>query len=66
MKIGMLTYLGKYNEKQIAEAAKAYLPLYGKQENEVCKVPFKKQGGKVRYVQFTWLAQNWVFTDIVD
>lgn len=61
----MLTRLGQFDEEDLVDAAKFYLPLYGKFEKEVCKVPFKDlDESTIRYVVFTWLANQWVFTDI--
>jgi RNA polymerase-interacting CarD/CdnL/TRCF family regulator len=62
----MLTLIGDIDEEQLVEEAKKYLPLYGKEEKEECRVPFKDANQrKVRFVIFLWLAKQWVFTEII-
>jgi len=65
----MLTRYGQeFNEEELRDAAKEYIPLYGRKIKGVCTVPFKdmEQGGKVFYLKFQWMAGNWVFLDILD
>jgi hypothetical protein len=62
----MLTRSGEFKEDELAEAAKRYLPHYGKKENEVCDIPYREMStGKVNFVRFTWLNEQWIFTDLV-
>lgn len=65
----MLTYDGHFDEYIIAEKAKEYIPFYtaapSMQGKEQCLVPYKKAStGKINYIVFTWLAGQWVYTDI--
>ena len=65
----MLTYDGPFDEYKLAEKAKEYIPLYtdapSMQGKDECLVPYKKAStGKINYVVFTWLAGQWVYTDI--
>ena len=65
----MLTYDGPFNEYELAEKAKEYIPLYtsspSMKDKEECQIPYRKAStGKVNYVVFTWLASQWVYTDI--
>ena len=60
----MLTRDGSFDEEELADAAKNYLPLYGKAEREECRVPYKEAStGAVNYIVFIWLAGQWVFVD---
>ena len=62
----MLTRSGPFDEYKLAEAARFYLPLYGAVEKEIADVPYKDlDEKKVNKVRFTWLAGQWVFTDII-
>jgi len=65
----MLTYDGPFDEFSLAEKAKEYIELYtsapSMQGKEECLIPYRKAStGKVNYVVFTWLAGQWVYTDI--
>lgn len=61
----MLTYHGKFDEQEVADAARLYLPLYGVKEREMAEVPFKNgDTGEKRFIQFMWLAGQWVFVDV--
>ena len=56
---------GKFSEEDLAEAAKKYLPLYGRHEKDECKVPWKYESeDEVHYVVFCWMAGQWIFVDI--
>jgi len=64
----MLVRKVPFDEDQLVEACKAYLPVYGKKENSVCEVPYRDgdQGGRIFLAKFVWLAEQWVFTEIVS
>lgn len=63
----MLHRSGPFDEDALIDALKEYLPQYGKKEKEICKIPYRDvDKGKVMYAVFTWLAQQWVFTDVVE
>lgn len=59
----MLNLIGEMNEDQLAEAARRYLPTYGKKEKEAAAVPFKHNGVK-KYAEFLWVAKQWVFISV--
>jgi hypothetical protein len=65
----MLTRGGPFDEYELAEKAKEYIPLYttapSMKNIEECFIPYREAStGKVNYVVFTWLAGQWVYTDI--
>jgi hypothetical protein len=65
----MLTRSGTFNEEELIEAIKngPYLPLYGMFEKQECQVPYREMDeGKmiVKYVVFTWLAGQWIATEV--
>lgn len=61
----MLHRLGSMDEERLIDALKAYLPLYGKTEKEVCEVPYKDlDNGKVMMAKFMWMVGQWVNTDV--
>jgi hypothetical protein len=64
----MLVRKGPFNEDELVEACKRYLPIYGRKDGSVCEVPYRDgdQGGKICFCRFTWLAEQWVFTDFVS
>jgi hypothetical protein len=59
----MLNLIGELNEDEIAEAARKYLPTYGKKEKETSEVPFKHNGRK-KFAVFYWLAKQWVYIKV--
>ncbi len=59
----MLNLMGNMDEEQLADAAKKYLPTYGKKEKEMGEVPFKHNGVK-KFAEFLWVAGQWVFISI--
>lgn len=64
----MLHYRGDELAMDLGNAARFYIQLYEKKGENVCKVPFKdlSMNGKVRYVKFEKIVDQWVFTDLVD
>ncbi len=63
----MLTVGGEKNALGIADAAREYIELYQKLKPTPgkCSVPFRiMETGKVKYVHFVWLAEQWVFVQI--
>ena len=63
----MLHYTGDITALQLGQRAKEYLWMYGKQGSEFAYVPFMDlEKGRKRFVKFQWLADQWVFVDLVD
>ncbi|HEY4207989.1 MAG TPA: hypothetical protein VGM31_14295 [Puia sp.] len=63
----MLTRQGPYDEEALVNAAKHYLPHYGRKEESICEIPYREQETRqVRFIRFMWLAEQWVFVDVVD
>ena len=61
----MLNRIGHFDEEELIDALKKYIPEYEKAGKEVCEIPFRDlDKGKVFYGVFSWLAQQWVFTGI--
>lgn len=56
----MLHRAGPFDEEQLIEALKSYLPLYGKEEKEECLIPYVDTGVRMVAV-FIWLAGQWVY-----
>lgn len=64
----MLVRKGPFNEEELVDACRTYLSIRGRKEDSVCEIPYRDgdKGGKVFFVRFTWLAEQWVYTDIVE
>ena len=64
----MLVRKWPFNEEELVEACRTYLPWRGRKEDSICEVPYRDGdlGGKVFFVVFTWLAEQWVFTEILS
>ena len=56
----MLHRSGPFDEEELIEALKGYLPLYGKKEKEECLIPYKDSDITMMAV-FVWLAGQWVY-----
>lgn len=56
----MITLVGQLIEENIVQAARYYLHEYCDKEKKTAEVPFV-HNGKKRYVEFLWLAEQWVF-----
>ncbi|OLY92500.1 hypothetical protein SAMN05444008_102380 [Cnuella takakiae] len=58
----MLQRAGDFDEWELAEAARKYIPIYKK--GEVCKVPYKDlPTGKVKHVEFYLVDGQWLYVD---
>jgi len=64
----MLVRKGPFDEDELVEACRRYLPHYGRKENSICEIPYRDgdQGGQIFFARFMWLAEQWVFTDIIQ
>lgn len=60
----MLHRDGTFDEWQLAEAARKYIPIYVKDHDTTCLVPYKDlPTGEIKFVQFEYLNQQWVYVD---
>lgn len=60
----MLTVLGKIDEEILAKIGKDYIWLYETYDDDMVKVPFLYKK-KVRHLIYQYLADQWVFTDLI-
>lgn len=60
----MLTYIGSFDEQELIDALKAYLPLYGR-EKEIVNIPFKNGSmGEKHFGEFQMLGGTWVCVEV--
>lgn len=54
-----------FEEWELAEAAKEYIPMYlRKPDDKVCYVPYKDvPSGEVKHVKFVFINDQWVYAD---
>jgi len=60
----MLHRDGDFEEWQLAEAARYYIPLYARSVTTTVFIPYKDvPSGKICYIKFEWLNEQWVYVD---
>lgn len=58
---------GKIEEEALQRAAREYIGIYKREGDSRVLIPFKDvTAGRVRYVVFEYLAEQWCFVDITD
>lgn len=56
----MLHRAGPFDEEQLIDALKKYLPMYGEKEKEEYMVPYNDSSIRMVAV-FIWLSGQWVY-----
>jgi hypothetical protein len=60
----MLHRAGDFEEWQLAEVARKYIPLYLKKGDGVCYVPYiDDPTGEKKFIKYAWLNEQWVYVD---